>query len=153
MKLKFIRPLGDSAVGNVNRVTVTDQACSSSGGDIAGGEQDMSPQYSDRGTTCFIFPQTHQSVQCMCMPLNSHNQFPINSTAKVAPGMHQNSPFWAQKRNFSGEGAWLRRSSPIANTNRRHWWKDFKWNLLQIFLIWVDIAEKVFSVRGQRSTL
>jgi len=29
--------------------------------------------------------------------------------------------------------------------------KGFQWNLAQIFITWVGIAEKVFKVRGQRS--
>jgi len=33
------------------------------------------------------------------------SQFPFNSTAKITPRMHQNSPFWAQKsKNFLGRG-------------------------------------------------
>jgi len=29
--------------------------------------------------------------------------------------------------------------------------EEFQWNLAQIFIMWVGIAEKVFKVRGQRS--
>ena len=73
------------------------------GGDCGGDEGDMSPQYSDRGDNMPYVPPPKLTSQCM--PFSSLTIFLFNSPAKVAPRMHQNSPFWAQKsKNFPTGG-------------------------------------------------
>ena len=57
--------------------------------------------------------QTHQSVHTTQWLLS---QFPFNSTSKIAPRMHQNSPFQLKKsKKFSWEGALARRSPVVAS--------------------------------------
>ena len=49
--------------------------------------------------------KTSSKLTSQYMPLSGLSQFPFNSTSKIAPRMHQNSPFSAQKsRNFLGRG-------------------------------------------------
>ena len=68
-----------------------------SGAAIVGDEGDMSSLYSYRGTTCFMFlppkKKNHQSVHAIQQP----NQFPFNTTAKVAPKMYKNSQLFELK--------------------------------------------------------
>jgi len=45
------------------------------------------------------------------------SHFPLNSTAKIAPRMHQNSPFWTQKsKNFLGRGWGGTAPSPVSDS-------------------------------------